>query len=73
MRTLVAIARLAKPGKLYIKRREPGIVCQFTHRFTLQTSDYDEIFDVCVNSASLATSFKKSNGIMPEKGTCREI
>ena len=31
---------------------------------TLQTSDYDVIFDFCVDSASLATSFKKCNVIM---------
>ena len=31
---------------------------------TLQTSDYDVIFDFGVNSASLATSFKKCNVIM---------
>ena len=31
---------------------------------TLRTSDYDVIFDVCVDSASLATSFKKCNVIM---------
>ena len=31
---------------------------------TLQTSDYDVIFYFCVDSASLATSFKKCNVIM---------
>ena len=31
---------------------------------TLQTSDYDVIFDFCVDSVSLATSFKKCNVIM---------
>ena len=31
---------------------------------TLQTSDYDVTFDVCVDSASLGTSFKKCNVIM---------
>ena len=31
---------------------------------TLQTSDYDVIFDFCVDSATLATSFKKCNVIM---------
>ena len=30
----------------------------------LQTSHYDVIFEVCVDSASLATSFKKCNVIM---------
>ena len=32
--------------------------------FALQTSDYDVIFDFCVDSASLATSFKKYNVTM---------
>ena len=31
---------------------------------TLRTSDYDVTFDVCVDSASIATSFKKCNVIM---------
>ena len=31
---------------------------------TFQTSDYDVIFDFCVDLASLATSFKKCNVIM---------
>ena len=46
----------------YIKSREPGVlfISLFTHCFTLQTSDYDVIFDFCVNSASLATSFKSA-------------
>ena len=50
------------------------VVCciyQFTHCFTRQTSDYEVIFDFCVDSASLATSFKKCNFI--DKGTCPEI
>ena len=34
----------AEPGKLDIKRHEPGIY-QFNHCFTLKTSDYDIIFD----------------------------
>ena len=40
----------AEPGKLVIIRREP--VYQFTHCFNLKTSDYDVIFDFCVDSAS---------------------
>ena len=31
---------------------------------TLQTSEYDVMFDFCVDSVSLATSFKKCNVIM---------
>ena len=52
----------AEPGKLDIKRREPGIL--FISLPIVETSDYDVIFDFCVNSASLATSFKKCNVIM---------
>ena len=74
-RTLADIARLAEPshsicvleaepGKLDIKRHEPDIVFtmyQFTHCFT---RDNDVMFNFCVDSASLATSFKKCNVIM---------
>ena len=36
----------AEPGELYINRPEPGIqILQFTHCFTLQTSDYGVIYD----------------------------
>ena len=55
----------AEPGKLDIKRREPGILfISYPLLNTIQTSDYDVIFDFCVDSASLATSFKKCNVIM---------
>ena len=56
----------ALPGKLDIKRHEPGIlfIMQFTHWFTLLTSDYDVISDFCMDSASLASSFKKCNVYM---------
>ena len=74
LRTLVDIARLAerfymrsqtKLGKLDIKRREPGILSISSPIDSLlKTSDYDVIFDMCVDSASLATSFKKCNVIM---------
>ena len=49
----------AEPGKLDIKRRKPGILF-----ISLPIVDYDVIFDFCVDSASLATSFKKCNVIM---------
>ena len=39
-------------------------IYQFTYRFTLQTIDYDVLFNFCVISASLETSFKKCNVIM---------
>ena len=50
----------AEPGKPHIKRHEPGIpFFSLTLGFALQTSDSDIIIDVCVNSMSLTTSFKK--------------
>ena len=55
----------AKPGKLDIK--DANLVFYLSvHPLlnTLQTSDYDVIFDFCVDSASLARSFKKCNVIM---------
>ena len=43
----------AEPGKLDIKRREPGIIfISYPLLNTLQTSDYDVIFVYCVDSAS---------------------
>ena len=49
----------AEPGKLDIKRHEPGILFIMSSRcITLQTSEYDFIFDFCVDSASLATTLK---------------
>ena len=52
----------ALPGKLDIKRSESSWYSfyQFTQCFTLQTSDYNIIFDFCVDSASLAMSFKNA-------------
>ena len=53
----------------FVLKAEPGkletwySIYQFTNCFTLQ-SDYDVIFEFCVESAALTTSFKKSNGIM---------
>ena len=62
LRTLVDIARLAERFNkrsqsrawetLYQMTRTWYSIYQFTHCFTLQTSDYDVIFDVCVDSAS---------------------
>ena len=55
----------AEPGKLDIKRCEPGILfISLPIVDSLQTSDYDVFFDFCVDSASLTTSFKKCNVIM---------
>ena len=51
----------AEPGKLDIKRCEPSIVFyQFTSCFALQTSDYDVIIDIHVDSTSFTTSLKCS-------------
>ena len=71
---LLDIARLAErfrmhsqtePGKLDVKKTRTWCsIYQFTPCFTLLTSDHDVIFDFCVDSASLATSFKKCNVIM---------
>ena len=51
----------AEPGKLYIKRREPGILFI---SLPIVASNYDIFFYFRVDSASLATSFKKCNVIM---------
>ena len=47
----------AEPGKLDIERREvhPGILFISLPVVSLQTSDYDVIFETCVDSASLAS------------------
>ena len=56
----------AEPGKLDIKRREPGIFYLSVYLLlnTFKISDYDVFFYFCVDSESLATSFKKCNVIM---------
>ena len=40
------------------------LINQSTRWFTLQTREYDIIINFCVDSASLATLFKKCNVIM---------
>ena len=55
----------AEPGKLDIKDANLVFYLSvYPLLNTLQTSHYDVIFDFCVDSASLATSFKKCNVIM---------
>ena len=54
----------AEPGKLDIKRREPGILFINLPSLTLLTCEYDVMIYFRVDSASLATSFKKCNVIM---------
>ena len=50
----------AEPGKLDIKRHEPGILF-----ISLPIPrDYDAIFDFCVDSSTLVTLFKKCNVTM---------
>ena len=41
----------AQPGTFDIKMPTWYSIYQFTHCFTLQTSNYDVIFDFCVDSA----------------------
>ena len=48
-----ACVLISEPGKLDIKRCEPGsLFISLPIVATLQTSDFDVIFDFCVNSAS---------------------
>ena len=57
----------AEPGKLDIKRCQPGILfISLPSWFTLQTREYDVMIYFCADSASLATSFKKCNVIMTQ-------
>ena len=50
----------AQPGKLDDSRREYGILF-----ISLQaTSDYEVIIDFCVDSVSLATSFKRHHDLI---------
>ena len=63
----------AKPGKLGIKRSEPGILfISLSIGFSLQTGDYDLIIDFHVNSTS-STSFKMCNVTLNRKYNCSEI
>ena len=59
----------SKPSLVNLISKDANLVFiyQFAHCFTLLTSDYDVIFDYffVVDSAALATSFKKYNVIMP--------
>ena len=57
----------SKPSLVNLISNDANLVYSFyqlNHCFTLQTSNYDVIFDLCVDSASLAESFKKCNVIM---------
>ena len=56
----------SKPSLINLISIDANLVLyyQFTHCVTHQTSDLDLIFDFCVDSATLATSFKKCNVIM---------
>ena len=71
---LVDITRLAsrcqhavsKPSLVNLISKD-GAGCsiyQLTYCFSRQTSDFDIIIDICDDSVSLATSFKKCNVIM---------
>ena len=50
----------AKPGKIDIKRHDPVLYLPVYPLF----HSNDVMFDFCVDSASLTTSFKKCNVIM---------
>ena len=74
-RTHVDIARLAerlnnafsKPSLVNLISKDANLVFYlsvYPLLNTLQTSDYDVYFYFCVDSSSLATSFKKCNVIM---------
>ena len=57
----------SKPSLVNLISKDASLVFYFSVYpllNTLQTSDYDVIFDFCVDSVSLATSFKKCNIIM---------
>ena len=56
----------SKSSPVNLKLKDVNLVfyLSVTHCFTLQTSNYDVIYDFCGDSASLATSFKKCNIIM---------
>ena len=57
----------SKPSLVKLISKDANLVFYlsvYPSLITLQTSDYDVIFHICVDSASLATSFKKCNVIM---------
>ena len=63
LRMLLDIARLAERFNMRSQSRDVKLVFYlsvYPLLNTLQTSDYDVIFDFCVDSASLATSLKSA-------------
>ena len=60
---------LSRSQTLYQKTRTRYFIYQLTHCFTLQTSDYDVIFDFCVDLASLGRHSKKP-GRIAQSVTC---
>ena len=82
--TLVDIARLAERFNMcsqsrdwsnwYQKTRTWYSIYQFTHCFTLQTSDYDVIFYFCIDDSAYKRRHSKSaTSSWPDKDTCHEI
>ena len=63
MRMLVDIVRLVERFNMRSQSRAWYSIYQITHCFTIQASDYDVIFDFCIDSVSLATSFKSATSL----------
>ena len=66
----------SKPSLVNLISKDANLVFYlsvYTLLNTLQTSDYDVIFDFCVDSASLARSLKMQSHHDLIKVTCREI
>ena len=68
LRTPVDIVRLAERFNMHFKPSLVNLISKDAnlvfYLISLFISDYDAIFDVCIDSALLATSFKKCNAIM---------
>ena len=55
----------SKPSLVNLISKDANLVFYLSvYKFTLQTSDYDIIIEISVNSMSLTMSFKKCNVMM---------
>ena len=61
----------AEPGKLDIKRREPGILLSVYKLLAIMTLGI--IVEFRVDSSSSTTSCKNATSCCPDTDTCREI
>ena len=52
---------------------KPGILFTSLPIFTLRTSDYDAIFEFCVDLRHKRRHSKSATSSLRDKGTCREI